>query len=162
LTVPETYAPIILKHRAEKLSRLTGDVYKSQMEIKQGRKTFTKTMKIALSRPWVLLFCEPIVTVLSVYQAIIYATLYMCFAAFPIVYQEERGWSPGIGGLAFLGVTIGMIATIPYNIWTNNRYAKLSDEYEGFAPPESRLPLCMAGAVTAPIGLFWVSLGCGS
>ncbi len=116
-------------------------------------------MKIALSRPWILLFVEPIVTVLSVYQAIIYATLYMCFAAFPIVYQEDRGWSPGIGGLAFLGVTVGMVATIPYNIWTNNRYAKLSDEWKGFAPPETRLPLCMAGAVTAPIGLFWVSYG---
>ena len=54
-----------------------------------------------------------------------------------------------------LGVTIGMIATIPYNIWTNRRYAILSDTHHGFAPPESRLPLCMVGAVTAPIGLFW-------
>lgn len=95
-------------------------------------------------------------TVLSIYQAIIYATLYMCFAAFPIVYQEKRGWSAGIGGLAFLGVSVGMIATIPYNIWTNHRYAKLSDLHKGFAPPESRLLLCMAGAVTAPVGLFWV------
>lgn len=50
---------------------------------------------------------------------------------------------------------VGMLVTIPYNIWTNKRYAKLSDEYRGFAPPEARLPLCMAGAITAPIGLFW-------
>jgi hypothetical protein len=28
----------------------------------------------------------------------------MLFGAFPIVYQQGRGWSPGIGGLAFLGV----------------------------------------------------------
>jgi hypothetical protein len=81
----------------------------------------------------------------------------MCFAAFPIVYQEGRGWSAGIGGLAFLGVTVGMLITVPYNIWTNKRYAKLSDSHQGFAPPEARLPLCMAGAVAAPIGLFWVS-----
>ncbi len=156
-TVPETYAPVILRRRAARLSALNGTVYRSQIEVKQGRKSFARIMKISLSRPWVLLFMEPIVTVLSVYQAIIYATLYMCFAAFPIVYQEKKGWSAGVGGLAFLGVSVGMIATISYNIWTNKRYAKLSDQHHGFAPPESRLPLCMAGAVTAPIGLFWAS-----
>lgn len=44
---------------------------------------------------------------------------------------------------------------MPYNIWNNKRYAKLSDQHQGYAPPESRLPLCMAGAVTAPVGLIW-------
>lgn len=154
-TVPETYAPVIHRRRAKKLSKLTGQVYKAQIDIKQGEKSFGQVMKIALSRPWILLVREPIVMVLSIYQAIIYATLYLCFAAFPIVYQEKRGWSPGIGGLAFLGVTVGMIMTVPYNIWTNRRYAKLSDQHHGFAPPESRLPLCMAGAIAAPVSLFW-------
>lgn len=176
LTVPETYAPRILHNRAVRLSKMHGMVYRTQMEVKQGRKKLWPTLKVSLSRPWVLVAVEPIVLIFSVYQAIIYATLYMCFgkaieisagngvlltrslqAAFPIVYQERRGWSPGQGGLAFLGVTFGMLCTVPYNIWTNRRYAKLSDEHAGFAPPETRLPLCMAGAITAPIGLFWVS-----
>jgi hypothetical protein len=30
-------------------------------------------------------------------------TLYLLFAAFPIVYEQERGWSVGVGGLAFIG-----------------------------------------------------------
>lgn len=108
LTVPETYAPVILQRRARRLTEMTGEVYKSQMEIKQGPKKLSQVMKTALSRPWILLVMEPIVTVLSLYQAVIYATLYLCFAAFPIVYQEKRGWSQGVGGLAFLGVTVGM------------------------------------------------------
>jgi hypothetical protein len=58
---------------------MTGDVYKTQIEIQQGPKTLRRVLKIALSRPWVLLVLEPIVTVLSIYQAIIYATLYLCF-----------------------------------------------------------------------------------
>ena len=156
LTVPETYAPKILQCRAQQLSTITGEVYQSQLEMKQGRKRLRQVLKISLSRPWVLLVREPIVTILAIYQAVIYATLYLCFAAFPIVYQEKRGWSPGIGGLAFLGVLIGMLCTLPYNIWTNKRYAKLSDAHKGFAPPEARLPLCMAGAIAAPVGLFWV------
>lgn len=34
-----------------------------------------------------------------------FRTLYLLFAAFPIVFQVHRGWSEGIGGLAFLGKT---------------------------------------------------------
>lgn len=64
----------------------------------------------------------------------------MLFAAFPIVYEEGRGWSQGISGLAFLGVAVGMIVAVAYSIWDNKRYGKLSDEHQGFAPPEARLP----------------------
>lgn len=36
--------------------------------------------KTSLSRPWKLLFLEPIVLLLSLYMAIVYGTLYMLFA----------------------------------------------------------------------------------
>lgn len=114
-----------------------------------------QTFKTALSRPWILLFREPIVFLLSIYMAIIYGTLYMCFSAFPIVYEEGRGWSPGISGLAFCGVAVGMIFAIGYAIWENGRYVKVSKAYSGFAPPESRLPMTMVGGIALPVGLFW-------
>ena len=50
---------------------------------------------------------EPIVLLLSLYIAIVYATLYAFFAAFPIVFEQTRHFSPGQGGLAFLGVGLG-------------------------------------------------------
>ena len=78
-SVPETYPLVILQRRAMRLSKATGIVYKSQFELKQGPKTLSKVLKIALSRPWILLVYEPIVLILSLYQAIIYATLYLCF-----------------------------------------------------------------------------------
>jgi hypothetical protein len=46
-------------------------------------------------------------------------TLYLCFAAFPIVFQEYRGWSEGVGGLSFLGVAVGMMVGVSYAIWDN-------------------------------------------
>lgn len=153
--IPETYSPVIQRKRAAKLSKMTGKVYRSRGDVDAGPTTFGHVFKTSLSRPWVLLFREPIVFLLSIYMAIVYGTLYMLFGAFPIVYQEERGWSPGIGGLAFLGVAIGMILAVLYSIWDNKRYAKISDEYSGFAPPEARLPICMIGGVAVPIGLFW-------
>ena len=135
---------------------MTGKVYKSQMDADQGVVTAAHAFKTSLSRPWILLFTEPIVLLLSIYMAIIYGTLYMLFAAFPIVYQEYRGWSQGIGGLAFLGVMVGMFFAIAYAIYDNTRYIKAGEkDPSGFAPPEARLPVCCIGGIAIPIGLFW-------
>lgn len=155
ILLPETYPPVLLRKRAAALSKKTGKVYRSQGDVDQGPTTFGHVFATSLSRPWILLFREPIVFLLSIYMAIIYGTLYMLFGAFPIVYQQNRGWSPGIGGLAFLGVAVGMIIAVAYSIWDNKRYAKLSDKHKGFAPPEARLPPTMLGGIAVPIGLFW-------
>ncbi|KAJ5332947.1 hypothetical protein MYU51_005397 [Penicillium brevicompactum] len=155
LVIPETYAPVLLRRRAEKLSKLTGKIYRSKIEIDQGKVSLKNSFKISLSRPWVLLFREPIVFLLSLYMAIVYGTLYMMFAAFPIVYQEHRGWSQGISGLAFLGIMVGMLMAVAYSLWDNKRYVKTSEEHNGFAPPEARLPPCLIASVAIPIGLFW-------
>ena len=158
LTIPETYAPVLLRNRAAELSKITGRVYKSKIEVERGRQTLVQSFKIALSRPWILLFKEPIVLLLSIYMAIIYGTLYMMFAAFPIVFQQERGWSQSIGGLAFLGVAVGMIIAVVYTIPDNGRYRRIENQYiakgEIGAPPEARLPPALIGSVGIPIGLF--------
>ncbi|KAI6087175.1 MFS general substrate transporter [Hypoxylon rubiginosum] len=155
LLIPETYAPILLRKRAEKLSELTGRVYVSKVDAGRPKKTVSQEFKVALSRPWVLLFREPIVAFTSLYMAILYGTLYMMFAAFPIVFQQQRGWSPGVGGLAFLGVAVGMMMAVSYSIYDNARYAKVLEANNGRAPPEARLPPALIGSVLLPIGLFW-------
>jgi multidrug resistance protein len=153
--LPETYAPVLLRRRAEKLSALTGKVFRSQLDIDRGPIPMGKTLKTALSRPWVLLFCEPIVLLFSIYMSIIYGTLYMLFAAYPIVFQQVRGWSEGIGGLAFLGILVGMVIAVAYTFPENFRYAKKCRETTGRLAPELRLPPAMIGGVALPIGLFW-------
>ncbi|SPO03703.1 probable mfs-multidrug-resistance transporter [Cephalotrichum gorgonifer] len=153
--VPETYAPVLLRKRAEKLSKLTGKHYESAIDHAQGKISLAGSFKIALSRPWKLLFTEPIVFLLSLYMAIVYGTLYMLFAAFPIVFQQGRGWSSGIGGLAFLGIMVGMFCALAYTFIDNRRYVRVVKENGGMAPPETRLPPTMVAAVFLPIGLFW-------
>ena len=155
LFVPETYAPVLLRKRAANLSKMTGKIYRSKGDIDQGPTTLGHALSTALVRPWILLFREPIVFLLSIYMAIVYGTLYMMFAAFPIVYQEKRGWTEGVGGLAFLGVAVGMLIAVVYSIWDNKRYVKVVDAHNGFAPPESRLPPGMIGGIAIPVGLIW-------
>jgi hypothetical protein len=154
--LPETYAPVLLRKRAAALSKKTGNVYKSSQDAEQGTKSVGSVFKTALTRPWILLFREPIVFLLSIYMAIIYGTLYMLFAAFPIVYQQGRGWSQGIGGLAFIGVAVGMVAAVIYSVWDNKRYNRAIEASEsGIAAPEARLPPAFLGSIAIPVGLFW-------
>ncbi|KAL1844514.1 hypothetical protein VTK73DRAFT_2389 [Phialemonium thermophilum] len=155
LVVPETYPPVLLRKRAEKLSRLTGKHYVSKLDLERGKITLAQAIQTSLLRPWILLFREPIVLLLSIYMAIIYGTLYLLFGAFPIVFQEYRGWNQGIGGLAFLGITVGMVLAVAYTIPENLRYNRIAAESGGFAPPEARLPPAIVGSVALPIGLFW-------
>ncbi|KKK16659.1 hypothetical protein P175DRAFT_0506332 [Aspergillus ochraceoroseus IBT 24754] len=153
--VPETYGPVLLQKRAKTLSKITGKVYRSKVEVEQGKKSLYSALKMALSRPWLLLFREPIVLLLSIYMAIVYGTLYMMFAAFPIVYQELRGWNQGVSGLAFLGMMVGMMLAIIYTLFDNKRYIDTQKAHGGFAPPEARLPPCLVASIAIPVGLFW-------
>ncbi|OGM48705.1 bicyclomycin resistance protein [Aspergillus bombycis] len=127
----ETYAPVLLRKRAAKLSRETGKCYLSKLDVGKSPVAWTSRLKTVFSRPWVLLCREPIVLLFTFYASVIYGTLYMLFAAFPIVYEQGRGWNPGVGG---------------YLSW---------EKYNGFAPPEARLVPCMVSSVTIPIGFFW-------
>ena len=145
-----------MRRRAEKLSKLTGKVYVSFVDVHTSRKSIAKILKRALLRPWVLFCHEPIVLFTSLYIAVVYGTLYLFFAAFPIVYEVERGWSTGISGLAFLGTAVGMCFSIIYVAgYENKRYARVAVKNKGSAPPEARLPAAIVGSVLIPVGLFW-------
>lgn len=55
-------------------------------------------------------------------MSIVYGTLYLCFAAFQVVFQQGRGWNAGQGGLAFLGILVGFIIGLIVFFWDNTRY----------------------------------------
>ncbi|KMU90574.1 multiple drug resistance protein [Coccidioides immitis H538.4] len=108
LLVPETYAPVLLRKRANTLSKLSGKVYRSRIDIDQGRVTVSEAFATALSRPWILLFREPIVFLLSLYLAIVS----LFGAAFPLFTRymyEDLGihWASSIP--AFLA-----LACVPF------------------------------------------------
>ncbi|KAJ5747737.1 uncharacterized protein N7511_009433 [Penicillium nucicola] len=151
LFLPETYSPVLLKRRAQRLSKNTGHVYRTSMEMNH----FGSSLMVTLSRPWVLLFREPIVLLISLYMSIIYGTLYMFFAAYPIIFQKIRGWSEGLGGLSFLGIMVGILLSIPGMFISHARYQKKASKGPKRMAPETRLPDSFIASVALPIGLFW-------
>jgi len=157
LTTPETYAPFILRSRARALSKMTGSLYVSRFDAGKPPKILTQELSVALSRPWILLFREPIVLLVSLYMSIVYGTLYMFFAAIPIVFQGSRGWNEGTAGLPFVGVAIGVcLATVLSGV-DNKRYVRLCATIAAkgaTVEPEARLSMAMIGSIILPIGLF--------
>lgn len=157
--VPETYAPILLRRKAAQLqaeadSSGTGEVFLSKYDV--GRKTKLEIVKVGLSRPFAMLAQELIVFALGLYAAIVYGTLYLFFTAFPIVFQQERGWSLGHSGLAFLGIGIGLLLGNALNPIGQAYYSRAIKKHgAGNVPPEARLPMMCVGSILLPIGLFW-------
>ncbi|TGZ78336.1 MFS general substrate transporter [Ascodesmis nigricans] len=162
LTVPETYAPILLRQRAEKKRKQTGDErYMSRWCYKAGEGDILKLLKVNLSRPLIMLFTEPICTFWAIYIAAIYGILYLSFTAYPIVFAELRGWGPGISGLSFVGMGIGTLFAIclePLSRKIYNHHAV--DPETGKRPPEARLTVVIFASILVPVSLFIFAWTC--
>lgn len=159
LLLPETYEPVLLRHRARRLSKYTDKVYRYEQDVKKAfnaKKMFLEQLKV----PWILLFTEPIVAIASLYLAVVYAIMYMEFTAFPLIFQQLRGWSSGVSALAFIGITLGSFFGLVFlGAVINPRYAKAHAE-KGYLPPEARLPAATIGSVLLPVGLFIFAWTC--
>jgi hypothetical protein len=44
----------------------------------------------------------------TLYMGFIYGFLYLCFEAYPIAFQELRGWNAGVGALPFAAIIVGV------------------------------------------------------
>jgi MFS family permease len=152
--LPEMYAPVLLKRKAQRLRKETGNeaLYHPQERIKISPKTIiTKHF----SRPLRMLITEPMVIAIAFYASFVYALLYLTLEVFPIVFEENRGWSPVVGSLPFLGLFIGVLAAVLINLGNQPRYARISDAAYGKPVPEARLAPMAIGGFLFAIGLFW-------
>ncbi|GMG09479.1 unnamed protein product [Aspergillus oryzae] len=152
-TVPETYAPTILKRRAKKLRKTQNDS-KYVTETELDSRPLGEKLRIFFFRPFQLLFLEPIVLFISIYMSVLYGLLY------PIVYQGGKGWSAGSTGLMFIPLAIGVIMSAACSPFINKHYLSLYAKYGGKPPAEARLIPMMFSCWFIPTGLFifaWTS-----
>lgn len=72
---PETLAPVILRKRAQKLRKETGDERYSTAYERAEKQSIADIVKISLVIPIKMLVTEPIVILFSAYLCLIYGTL---------------------------------------------------------------------------------------
>ncbi|KAM3520745.1 hypothetical protein NHJ13051_006687 [Beauveria bassiana] len=159
LTVKETYAPAILRKKAARLRKENDDPrYWCQYDYKLST---LHLLKVNLSRPFILAATEPILWFMNIWISIVYAVLYLCFVAYPIVFSQHRGWSAGTTGLSFIGIGIGTLTSLcgePIFRRIINRQPR--DSETGKVLPEAQAIVMAAGSIAASIGQMGFSWTC--
>ncbi|KUL81440.1 hypothetical protein ZTR_09543 [Talaromyces verruculosus] len=165
--VPETYHPVLLRHKAQKLRDETGDK-RWEAPIEKINLSILKIIMYSFLRPLQLLFLEPMCFLLCLFSAILLGILYLFFGAFPLVFGVNHGFTLSETGMTFLGILTGMLLGISTEpLWRRNyerlvnRREDATGETEG-SHPEYRLPPAIAGGCVVPVGLFlfgWTTYG---
>ena len=87
--ISETYGPTILKKRAQKLRKSTGNInIVAPVDIEA--KSYREFIIASLARPLRMLVSEPLVYLNCLYIAILYAFFYLFFQAYPIIFQGKQ------------------------------------------------------------------------
>ncbi|KAJ4515578.1 GTPase-activating protein [Exophiala dermatitidis] len=154
--MPETSSANILYRRTMRLRRLTGnDKLICEPQLIGEQMSGKDIVMMILVRPFTLSFTEPMVFLLNMYIALIYGLLYIWFESFPIVFSGIYGFSLGMEGLAFMGIFVGVLITLPPFVWYQMKYIEPKFNDKGDLVPEWRLPPAFVGAFAIPICLFW-------
>lgn len=157
--VPETYQPVLLRKKAQKKRKETGeDRWTAPIEIHE-RSVFG-TVARSLYRPFMLLFMESMCFNLCLLSAILLGILYLFFGAFDLVFSKVYGFNTWQVGLSFLGLLIGMLLAIssdPIWHWNYLRLLRNREKSTGErkSEPEYRLPPSIFGPWFCVVGLFW-------
>ncbi|OJA21303.1 hypothetical protein AZE42_10820, partial [Rhizopogon vesiculosus] len=155
-TLPETYAPIILLHKANHLRFKTGDHrYHSPLELIQKQKLHER-LAVTLTRPFKIFICEPMLVALTIYMSFIYGCMYLLYEAYPVVFTEGYHFQPESLGLTYIPLLVGnVLGVMGYLLIFNPQYEAAMDRHKtGMLPPEIRLDPAIFGAPLFAITFF--------
>ncbi|KAL4977330.1 putative MFS transporter [Aspergillus desertorum] len=149
----ETYAPVLLQRRCKKLKKSTRN---PALYTEHDSTSLPQLLRVSLTRPFKLLFTQPVVQVWSLYCAFLWGILYLLIATFPDVWTVIYGERISIGSINYISLFIGMgVASQLGTRLADKIYRRLCAKNGGRGLPEHRLPVLLVGAVLVPIGLLW-------
>lgn len=150
----ESNPSVILKRKTKRLQKETGNPnLRSKMD--QGL-TANQLLLRALVRPTKLLLLSPVCGLFCLYNAFVYALIYLFFTTFTFLFTRVYHFSEGMVGLSYIGMGIGMMSGMLFYGMTSDRLIQhLTKKYGLERPkPEFRLPLTIFGSPFIPVGLF--------
>ncbi|KAL9027731.1 MAG: hypothetical protein Q9196_003788 [Gyalolechia fulgens] len=153
----ETYGPTILKRRAQRMRRETGNpniFAPLELEKKGARQMITVT----LTRPVRMFLSEAIVLFSCVYISIAYAIFYLFFEAYPLIFEGIYGFNTGTAGLPFLAIGVGALLSVAMFLYWDSKLMRARKANAPWTEVEEyrRLPLAALGGPLYVISLFWL------
>ncbi|KAI5360105.1 Putative major facilitator superfamily, MFS transporter superfamily [Septoria linicola] len=148
----ETYAPILLERRVQKLKQETGN---EKLHHKHSNNlTKPEIFRRAIARPLTMLFTSPIVALTSVYAGLVYGYTYLLFTSFERAFESIYNFSNRLVGLTYLGFGIGCAIGL-YTIGALSDRLVMHYSKGTEWKPEYRLLPLLPGSLIVPIGLLW-------
>eukprot|EP01113_Clastostelium_recurvatum_P018047 TRINITY_DN2129_c0_g1_i2.p1 TRINITY_DN2129_c0_g1~~TRINITY_DN2129_c0_g1_i2.p1 ORF type:complete len:458 (-),score=38.01 TRINITY_DN2129_c0_g1_i2:7-1380(-) len=157
--IKETRGSVLLSRKAAQLRRQTGD-QRIRAPSDDERSSLAVLIKISLTRPFFLLFREPIVTAFALYIGFCWGCLYLFLESIPIVFGRLHHLSASSIGLIFITVWLGPTIGYVTNPIQERIYRQKSRECNGHPPPETRLYGAIVGGISFAVGLWifaWTS-----
>ncbi|KAH6987234.1 major facilitator superfamily domain-containing protein [Ilyonectria destructans] len=153
LFLQETYPPKILKVKAKKLRKETGN--KSlRTEYERPDQTFAQSLSKNLMRPFIMLFTQPAIQITALYRAYLYGLMYLVLASFPLVWEEQYNQEPGRASLNYLSLGVGFVLGLQVSgPLIDKVYTSLKIQHSHPGRPEFRVPLMFPTALITPAGL---------
>ncbi|ODV94842.1 hypothetical protein PACTADRAFT_76447 [Pachysolen tannophilus NRRL Y-2460] len=149
--IPETYAPVILKKRAKKLRKETGND-KIMTEQEANKLSLKELINTVLYRPLMFAITEPVLDLMCFYVCLIYSLLYAFFFAYPVVFGDLYGYGDNYVGLMLIPIIMGAGFALLTTPVIEKFYVKLCHKRQ--PTPEDRLVGAMIGSPFPVIALF--------
>lgn len=148
----ETYKVTILRRRAERLRKETGNPeLKTIFDIDTDQENWVRRFVTSITRPFRVFFGSGVLMAISLCGGLTFTYYYILSTTLPDVLQGVYNLSPALTGLAFISFSIGStISVIICNLTLDAIYIKLRDSNKGVGQPEYRLPLVVIGSLTLP------------
>ncbi|KLU91714.1 hypothetical protein MAPG_10231 [Magnaporthiopsis poae ATCC 64411] len=143
----------------------------------EERASIGKVISISVSRPFHLLFTEPVVFFFSLWVSFAWGVLYLTFGGIPLVFEVVYGWSIRQAGYVFTAMIVGSIVATALGIlqeqllrhrnWDTNSDVDTTTlsplwlflrRHLPADAPESRLYFTCLSATLLPVGLFLFGL----
>ncbi|KAI0490454.1 major facilitator superfamily domain-containing protein [Xylaria cf. heliscus] len=153
----ETFGPLILKRRAARLRKETGnEQYYTQFERQTRDQSLLRVASQALSRPLRLLAFHPLIQITAIVSAFSYGTLYIVLSSFANLWSSYYHQRLSISGLHYIACALGeLVGSQVGGRIMDALYRRMkSRSSDGEHIPEFRMPMTVPGAIIGPIGLF--------
>lgn len=158
IVLDESYPNALLVTKAQRLRHESGN-WALHAKHEEWDVSLKELANKYLIRPFQLL-ATPICFLVALYASFVYGILYASLAAFPVIFQENRGWNKVVGALPFLAMLLGVILGSAANLLNQKFYLKRWEANNRRPVPEARLPPMMGGSLFFVAGLFilaWTS-----
>ena len=150
--IDESYPAALLVKKAQRLRHESGN-WALHAKHEEWDVSISEIAHKYLIRPFKLL-TTPICFLVALYASFVYGILFATLGAFPVVFEEMRGWNQVVGGTPFLATLFGVILGALPNLINQRVYVRKLKANNYKPVPEARLPPMMFGSVSFCVGLF--------